>query len=61
MTVLQNKWVEKIKKKRAQDTAPAYDIDNHDTWQPIKADKIIKRFSHAARTMYTRTLRGVRK
>jgi hypothetical protein len=61
MAVIQNKWVEKEKKKKAHDTAPAYEFDTKNTWIPVSAKQAPKRHTNAARAMYKQTLRGVRK
>jgi len=61
MNVIQNKWVEKQKKKKTPETAPAYEFDAKDTWAPVGADQSPKRHTNAARAMYKQTLRGVRK
>lgn len=60
MAVIQNKWVEKQKKKRTHETAPAYEFDNKNTWVPT-TDKPKERHTNAARATYKQTLRGVRK
>ncbi len=61
MAVIQNKWVEKEKKKKSHETAPAYEFDTKNTWIPISTDQAPKRHTNAARAMYKQTLRGVRK
>jgi len=61
MAVIQNKWVEKQKKKKAHETAPAYEFDAVNTWIPSASDKPKERHTNAARAMYKQTLRGVRK
>lgn len=62
MAVITNKWVEKEKKKKVHETAPAFLSDSIDTWIPINTGgKPVKRHSHAARATMVRTLRGVRK
>lgn len=61
MAVITNKWVEKEKKKKAPDTAPAFQADDTDSWQPVPASKTVIRYSKAARATMVRTLRGVRK
>lgn len=60
MAVIQNKWVEKEKKKKAHETAPAYEINSADTWSP-KTEKSPERHTNAARATYKQTLRGIRK
>lgn len=61
MAVIQNKWVEKEKKKRGQETAPAFEAAPIDNWLPINPEKPVKRSSKASRASYKNTLRGVRK
>ncbi len=63
MTIIQipNKWVEKKKKKKGPETAPAYEFNSIDTWAPAKVDKNAKRHSFAARATYKKTLRDMRK
>lgn len=61
MPVIQNKWVEKQKKKKAHETAPAYEFDTKNTWLPVSSDKSPQRHTNAARATYKHTLRGVRK
>jgi hypothetical protein len=60
MPVIQNKWIEKQKKKTF-DTAPAYEFDTKNTWIPVRVEDAPKRHTNAARAMYKPTLRGVRK
>ncbi len=61
MAVIPNKWVEKEKKKKTHDTAPAYEFDSKNTWIPSTCDQAPKRHTNAARATYKQTLRGVRK
>lgn len=61
MAVIQNTWVEKQKKKRAVETAPAFESKPGDEWLPINDKTPIKRHTNAARASMRRTLRGVRK
>jgi hypothetical protein len=61
MAVIPNKWIEKQKKKRTHETAPAYASDPIAESVPIDASKPIKRYTNAARATMVRTLRGVRK
>ncbi len=61
MPVIQNKWVEKEKKKRGPETAPAFEIDSTDTWQPSKIDKSKKRHTPASVSTMRKTLRGIRR
>ncbi len=59
MAVIQNKWIEKEKRKKAADTAPSYESLPTDNWRPSAKKK--PRTSVAARATYYQTLRGVRK
>ncbi|CAB4128533.1 hypothetical protein UFOVP100_40 [uncultured Caudovirales phage] len=61
MTTIQNKWVEKVKKKRAIETAPAFESNDEDTWSPIQKNKIIQRHTNASQSTMHKTLRGLRK
>lgn len=61
MSVIQNKWVEKEKKKRAVETAPAFQSVPGDEWLPVKTDSPVKRHTNAARATMRKTLRGVRR
>ncbi len=61
MAVIQNTWVEKQKNKKNQETAPAFETNSKDTWCPVSNKKQIERFTNAARGVFIRTLRGVRK
>ncbi len=59
MSVIQNKWIEKQRKKKGAETAPAYSTAAYDIID--SGSKPEKRFSNAAGATMTRTLRGVRK
>lgn len=61
MAVIPNKWVEKEKKKRAHETAPAFEIDSTDTWKPSKTEKSKARHSPASIATMRKTLRGIRR
>lgn len=61
MAVIQNKWVEKQKKKTKAETAPAFEPNPGDSWLPVDTKKNVERHSNAARATYKQTLRGVRK
>lgn len=61
MNTIPNKWVEKEKKKKGQETAPAYEFDDKDTWTPSTIEKTIERHTNAARATYKKTLRGIRR
>ena len=61
MTVLQNTWIEKQKKKRTHETAPAYQNDPLAESEIYNTKKPRKRFTLAARTVLVKTLRGIRK
>lgn len=61
MSVIQNTWVEKQKKKKIEEKAPAFESVAIDSWLPIAPDKAAKRFTIAMRASYKKTLSGVRK
>lgn len=61
MNVIANKWVEKERKKKKLETAPAFESNPIDPWIPVNLKDPIKRFTFAARATMKRTLRGVRK
>lgn len=61
MPVIQNKWVEKEKKKKAAETAPAFESNPGDSWLPVSAEHKVERSSTATRANYKLTLRGNRK
>ena len=61
MAVIQNKWVEKEKKKRVHETAPAFEIDSTDTWKPTDTTKSKARHSPASVATMRKTLRGIRR
>lgn len=61
MAVITNKWIEKEKKKKVHETAPAFTSDSLDSWIPINNGTPVKRHSKASRSTMVRTLRGVRK
>lgn len=61
MAVIQNKWVEKQKKKKVTETAPAFESNPGNSWLPVDPKKKPERTSVASRATYKHTLRGVRK
>lgn len=61
MAVIPNKWVEKVKKKRAHETAPFYESAPLSESTLLNAKKPEKRNTNAVRATMVRTLRGVRK
>ena len=61
MNTIPNKWVEKAKKKKTAETAPAYEFNTKDTWLPINKDKQPAKHTNAARGTYKHSLRGIRK
>lgn len=61
MAVIPNKWVEKEKKKRVHETAPAFEIDSTDTWKPSSTEKPKARHSPASVATMRKTLRGIRR
>lgn len=62
MSVIQNTWVEKEKKKKGAETALTLETNTLDSWLPINnIKKPVKRHSNTSRSTMVRTLRGVRK
>lgn len=61
MAVIQNKWVEKERKKKAHDTAPAFESVPMDERDPYNMKKPEKRHSVPSTSTMSRTLRGVRR
>lgn len=61
MAVIMNKWVEKERKKKTHETAPAYESDPLSDSSAYNAKKPVKRHTNASRATMVRTLRGVRK
>jgi hypothetical protein len=61
MAAITNKWIEKEKKKKAIETAPAFESNSLDSWLPINPSKQKKRTSQASRSTMVKTLRGVRR
>jgi hypothetical protein len=59
MSVIQNKWVEKLRKKKVHETAASYASVDYDIIDSSK--KPNKRSSLASGATMHRTLRGVRK
>ena len=60
MSVIQNKWVEKLKVKKGPETAPAFEFNDEDTWKPVTKKESVKRHTSTGMIM-KKTLRGVRK
>jgi|GEM_PF-2373421 len=61
MPTIQNKWIQKERKKREAETAAAYASDKSDSYSIVSLKKPVKRFSLPSYTTMARTLRGVRK
>lgn len=61
MPVIPNRWIEKARKKRVQETAAAYGSDDFDTFAVVNNKPLATRQTSAARAAYSKTLRGVRK
>lgn len=59
MPTIQNKWIEKLRKKKEPTTAPAFEQAAYDILD--STGKPIKRFSHASVATRIKTLRGVRR
>jgi hypothetical protein len=61
MPTIKNKWIEKEKKKKVLETAPSFESNRDDTWQPVDTTKAVKRFTNASNGTMKKTLRGLRK
>ncbi len=61
MAVIQNKWVEKERKKKTHQTESSYESVAIDTKDPYNMKKPEKRSSVASRGTFSKTLRGNRK
>lgn len=63
MAIMGNKWIEKEASKHSitKTTAPSYDTNSADDFEVPNLKKRIKRYTHAARAVLVRTLRGVRR
>jgi hypothetical protein len=59
MSVIQNKWIEKQRKKKGAETAPAFEQAAYDILD--STGKPLKRFTNASGATMIRTLRGVRR
>jgi hypothetical protein len=61
MAVIRNSWVEKVKKKKAAETAPAYEsyVQKNDFEHQTRKPK--ERHTPSLKATMSRTLRGVRK
>jgi len=60
MNTIPNKWIEKERKKRSPETAPSYTTDRTDYFK-YSTRKPKSRHDPAARAIYTKTLRGIRR
>lgn len=61
MAVIQNKWIEKERKKKVHETAASYKSDPLADVAKYNAKRPLKRFTNAARASIVSTLRGLRK
>lgn len=61
MLVIQNKWVEKQRKKKEKETAPSFEMYKSDSWKPVDVTKSIDRFNKATQATRHKTLTGLRK
>jgi hypothetical protein len=61
MTIIHNTWVEKVKKKKAHETAPAYESYAYDNDFATQTKKPKKRHNPALKATFVKTLRGTRK
>lgn len=61
MAVIRNTWVEKVKKKKAHETAPAYESYSREDDFATQTQKPSKRHTPSLKATMSKTLRGVRK
>jgi len=61
MAVIRNTWIEKVKKKKAAETAPAYESYAHKNDFEHQTRKPKERHTPSLKVSMSRTLRGVRK
>lgn len=61
MSVILNSWIEKCKKKKQTETAPAFESNPSAVSEIYNTKKPLKRFTIAAHSVVMRTLRGIRK
>lgn len=61
MAIIHNTWVEKVKKKKAHETAPAYESYSYKNDFATQTKKPEKRHTPSLKATMTKTLRGVRK
>lgn len=61
MPVVPNKWLEKVKAKKGPETAPAFEFNDEDTWNPVLKKQSVKRHTLSTGMIMKKTLRGVRK
>lgn len=61
MQVIPNKWIEKLRKKKDAETAASYKAEIFDSWDVANNETRIERYTKAAKSVYVKTLRGIRK
>jgi len=61
MAVIRNSWVEKVKKKKAHETAPSYESYSVEDDFATQIKQPSKRHTPSLKATMSRTLRGVRK
>lgn len=61
MAIIHNSWVEKVKKKRGLETAPAYEAYAYKNDFATQTRKPAKRYTPSLKMTMSRTLRGTRK
>lgn len=61
MPTIVNSWIEKVKKKKVAETAPAYDTELYKNDFKAQTRRPEKRHTPSLKVTFTRTLRGVRK
>ena len=61
MAIIHNSWVEKVKKKKVHETAPAYESYSYRDDFATQTKKPAKRHTPSLKATINKTLRGVRK
>lgn len=61
MAIIHNKWVEKVKKKSKDETAPSYEPYYYKDDFATQTRMPEKRHTPALKAMFAKTLRGTRK
>jgi len=61
MSIIHNSWVEKVKKKKAPETAPSYESYSYRNDFKAQTKKPEKRHMPSLKATINKTLRGIRK